>query len=46
MKALDEDDRANIRQTIDDEILKRADIQFRSTRRRARTATGWPCAAT
>jgi polyisoprenoid-binding protein YceI len=31
MKSLDEDDRANIRQTIDDEILKRADIQFRST---------------
>ena len=31
MKSLDEDDRANIRQTIDDEILKRLDIQFRST---------------
>jgi polyisoprenoid-binding protein YceI len=31
MKSLDEDDRANIRQTIDDEILKRVDIQFRST---------------
>jgi polyisoprenoid-binding protein YceI len=31
MKSLDDDDRANIRQTIDDEILKRADIQFRST---------------
>jgi polyisoprenoid-binding protein YceI len=31
MKSLDEDDRANIRQTIDDEILKRADIRFRST---------------
>ena len=31
MKSLDEDDRDNIGQTIDDEILKRADIQFRST---------------
>ena len=31
MKALDEDDRDNIRQTIDDEILKRGDIRFRST---------------
>jgi polyisoprenoid-binding protein YceI len=31
MKALDDDDRANIRQTIDDEILKRSDIAFRST---------------
>lgn len=31
IKALDDDDRANIRQTIDDEILKRNDIQFRST---------------
>jgi len=31
MKGLDEDDRDNIRQTIDDEILKRADIRFRST---------------
>ena len=31
MKSLDDDDRANIRQTIDDEILKRADIRFRST---------------
>jgi hypothetical protein len=31
MKALDDDDRDNIRQTIDDEILKRADIAFRST---------------
>ena len=31
MKALDDDDRANIRQTVDDEILKRNDIQFRST---------------
>ena len=31
MKSLDEDDRANIRQTIDDDILKRVDIQFRST---------------
>lgn len=31
IKALDDDDRANIRQTIDDDILKRNDIQFRST---------------
>jgi polyisoprenoid-binding protein YceI len=31
LKALDDDDRANIRQTVDDEILKRNDIQFRST---------------
>jgi polyisoprenoid-binding protein YceI len=31
MKSLDEDDRANIRQTIDDEILKRVEISFRST---------------
>jgi YceI-like domain len=31
MKSLDEDDRANIRQTIDDEILKRVEIRFRST---------------
>jgi polyisoprenoid-binding protein YceI len=31
IKALDDDDRANIRQTIDDEILKRNDIRFRST---------------
>ena len=31
MKALGDDDRAHIRQTVDDEILKRNDIQFRST---------------
>jgi polyisoprenoid-binding protein YceI len=31
MKALDDDDLANIRQTIDDEVLKRGDIAFRST---------------
>jgi polyisoprenoid-binding protein YceI len=31
MKSLDEGDRANIRQTIDDEILKRVEIRFRST---------------
>jgi polyisoprenoid-binding protein YceI len=31
MKALDDHDRANIRQTIDDEVLKRSDISFRST---------------
>jgi hypothetical protein len=31
IKALDDDDRANIRQTIDDEILGRNDIAFRSS---------------
>jgi len=31
MKALDEDDKANIHQTIDDEVLERGDIAFRST---------------
>jgi polyisoprenoid-binding protein YceI len=31
MKALDEDDKANIHQTIDDEVLQRRDITFRST---------------
>jgi polyisoprenoid-binding protein YceI len=31
MMALDEDDHANIRQTIDEEVLKRDDIRFRST---------------
>ena len=31
MKALDEDDKANIHQTIDDEVLQRRDIAFRST---------------
>ena len=43
MKSLDEDDRANIRQTIDDEILKRVDIRFRSTAvERERRRTGRP----
>jgi polyisoprenoid-binding protein YceI len=32
MKALDDDDLANIHQTIDDEVLKRGEIAFRSTR--------------
>jgi polyisoprenoid-binding protein YceI len=32
MKPLDEDDLANIEQTIDDEVLLRRDISFRSTR--------------
>jgi polyisoprenoid-binding protein YceI len=32
MKALDDDDKANIHQTIDDEVLRRRDIVFRSTR--------------
>jgi polyisoprenoid-binding protein YceI len=31
MKPLDEDDRENIRQTIDDEVLKRTSIMFRSS---------------
>jgi YceI-like protein len=31
VKALDEDGKSSIRQTIDDEILKRGDISFRST---------------
>ncbi len=31
MKALDDDDLANIEQTIDDEVLLRRDIRFRST---------------
>jgi polyisoprenoid-binding protein YceI len=32
MQALQDDDLANIHQTIDDEVLKRQDIRFRSTR--------------
>ena len=32
MQALGEDDKANIHQTIDDEVLNRQDIVFRSTR--------------
>ena len=32
MQALGEDDKANIHQTIDDEVLERQDIVFRSTR--------------
>ncbi len=32
MQALDDDDRASIRQTIDDDVLKRQEITFRSTR--------------
>jgi polyisoprenoid-binding protein YceI len=31
IKSLDDDDLANIEQTIDDEVLKRQDISFRST---------------
>ena len=31
MQALGDDDKANIHQTIDDEVLKRRDIMFRST---------------
>ena len=32
IKPLDEDDHANIETTIDDEVLKRSDVRFRSTR--------------
>ena len=32
MQELGDDDKANIHQTIDDEVLKRRDIVFRSTR--------------
>jgi polyisoprenoid-binding protein YceI len=32
IQALGDDDKANIEQTIDDEVLKRRDIEFRSTR--------------
>lgn len=32
MQALGDDDKANIQQTIDDEVLKRRDISFRSSR--------------
>ena len=32
MQTLDDDDKANIEQTIDDEVLQRRDIAFRSTR--------------
>ena len=32
MQALGDDDKANIHQTIDDEVLQRRDIVFRSTR--------------
>jgi polyisoprenoid-binding protein YceI len=35
MQALGQDDKANIEQTIDDEVLKRQGIGFRSTRVRA-----------
>ena len=38
MQALGDDDKANIEQTIDDEVLKRKDITFRSTAREAPTA--------
>ena len=31
MKALDDEDKANIHQTIDDEVLERGDLAFRST---------------
>jgi polyisoprenoid-binding protein YceI len=31
MQALDDDDRASIRKTIDEDVLKRQDVRFRST---------------
>ena len=40
MKALDEGDKANIHQTIDDEVLQRRDIAFRSTSVEAGRAEG------
>ena len=40
MQALDDDDKANIEQTIDDEVLKRQDIAFRSTRGRRAAGDG------
>lgn len=40
MQALDDDDRANIHQTIDDEVLKRQDIEFRSTEVKSAAAGG------
>ena len=39
MQALGDDDKANIEQTIDDEVLKRQAITFRSTARRSRRRT-------
>ena len=45
MQALDDDDRAGIEQTIDDEVLKGSAIEFRSTsfggRRRAGSRASW-----
>ena len=35
MQALGDDDKANIHQTIDDDVLKRQDIRFRSTQAQA-----------
>ena len=40
MQALGDDDMANIHQTIDDEVLKRQDIRFRSTRVQTRADGG------
>jgi polyisoprenoid-binding protein YceI len=41
MQALDDDDKANIRQTIDEEVLKRQDVTFRSTRIRPAEDVGF-----
>ena len=55
MTSLGDDDKANIEQTIDDEVLKGTPIEFRSTRVRAqpggrshvacRASSSWPAAA-
>ena len=40
VQALGDDDRANIHQTIDDEVLRRQDIEFRSTQVQADPGAG------
>ena len=46
MQALGDDDKANIQQTIDDEVLQRQRIAFRSTAvQTAATAGGSACRA-
>ena len=40
MQALGEDDKASIRQTIDEDVLKRQAIEFRSTRVEVRPTDG------
>jgi polyisoprenoid-binding protein YceI len=41
MQALGDDDKANIEQTIDDDVLKRKGIAFRSTEVQAAAGGGW-----